>query len=72
MPRVWVSPDAAFAPAAVDVTAKMTAASVGVDSATVLVRRDALKALAASYRSAPTTAKAADLFDAMIAAGFDA
>jgi acetamidase/formamidase len=64
--------DEDFVPAAPAIAAKQAAENVGADTATVLTRRDVLKAQAAALRtSAVVDATVCDLFDALIAAAFD-
>lgn len=65
--------DAAYLPSPAAVAAKAAATNTGLDTATVLTRRDTLKALAAAYRAkVGADLDVASLFDAIIAAGFDA
>lgn len=64
--------DATYEPPSADVAAKKAAENVGTDTATVLTRRDVLKAKAAALRTAGTLPVALyDLIDALIAAAFD-
>lgn len=64
--------DSAFEPAPADIAAKIIAEDVGEDTATMLTRRDVLKADAAALRALGTLpVELYDLLDAMIAAGFD-